>query len=142
MSNSAALEWLAKPLGKLQQWWSAGSKWDALVRELEDAGEDGARILHELRLNGGDIARLMAAGTDDALLLGRMMAALGIDADEVARGLPGVMRDLERVCASCASKDRCRHDLDGGDAPATWSGYCPNKATLSALQAVTLSRTG
>jgi hypothetical protein len=140
MSNSAGFDWVVKPLGKIQRWWSADSKWDELARELENAGEDGARILQELRLNGGNIRRLMAASEDDALLLGRMMAALGIDAEEVARELPAVMRDLERVCAACDSKDQCRHDLDSGDAPSTWTSYCPNKPTLSAVQAVTLSR--
>ena len=141
MSDSAAIDWLAKPLGRIQQWWSASAKWDALVRELEDAGEDGTRILQELRLNGGDLHRLMTASADDALLLGRMMQALGLEAEEVARDLPAVMRDLERTCAACGSKSRCRHDLDSGEALASWAEYCPNKATLSAMQAITLSRT-
>jgi hypothetical protein len=140
MSDSAAFDWLAKPLGRIQQWWSASGKWDALVRELENAGEDGARILQELRLTGGDLARLMTSSAEDALLLGRMMDALGIDAEGLARELPQVMRDLERVCASCDSKQQCRHDLDSGEAAANWTGYCPNRATLSALQAVTVSR--
>ena len=140
MSNSAALHWVSKPLAKIQQWWSATGKWDAFVRELENAGEDGARILQELRLTGGDIGRLMAASADDALLLSRMMQALGLDAEEVARELPATMHDLERACAACDSKSRCHHDLDSGEAPAGWADYCPNKATLSALQAVRLSR--
>ena len=140
MSDSAAIDWLAKPLGRIQQWWSASAKWDALVRELEDAGEDGTRILQELRLNGGDLHRLMTASADDALLLGRMMQALGLEAEAVARELPAIMRDLERACAACDSKSRCHHDLDSGEAPAGWADYCPNKATLSALQAIRLSR--
>ncbi|HEX2724404.1 MAG TPA: DUF6455 family protein [Beijerinckiaceae bacterium] len=140
MGDSAAFDWLARPLGRIQQWWSAAAKWEALVRELENAGEDGARILQELRLNGGDLHHLMVASTDNALLLSRMMAALGLDAEEVARELPAIMRDLERACAACGSKSRCRHDLDSGDAPARSADYCPNKPTLSALQAVTLSR--
>jgi hypothetical protein len=139
MSDSTAFDWLTRPLGRIQQWWTASAKWDALVRELDNAGEDGARILQELRLNGGDLHRLMTASPDDALLLGRMMEALGLDAEEVARELPAIMHDLERTCAACGSKRRCRHDLDA-EAIAGWAEYCPNKATLSALQAVNLSR--
>jgi hypothetical protein len=140
MSDSTAFDWLTRPLGRIQQWWSASARWDALVRELDNAGEDGARILQELRLNGGDLQRLIAASPNDALLLGRMMKALGLDVAEVARELPAIMRDLERACAACGSKSRCRQDLDSGVAPAAWAEYCPNKATLSAVQAVTLSR--
>jgi hypothetical protein len=46
---------------------------------------------------------------------------------------PAVMRDLQRCCARCGSKQRCMHDLEGPTREAAWRGYCPNCDTLEAL---------
>jgi uncharacterized protein YjiS (DUF1127 family) len=67
-------------------------------------------------------------------LLPQRMAALGIHADELARALPDVFRDMQRVCASCRKYGRCARDLDRGALGAEWLEYCPNAHTLLQLE--------
>lgn len=105
------------------------------LRELENAGEDGARILEELRLSGADLGALWRGTPLDALLLPKMLEALGIDAEALARAEPAVFRDLERVCARCDKKGECRHDLAHGEPAENFDAYCANAMTLEALLA-------
>jgi hypothetical protein len=62
------------------------------------------------------------------------MAELDLDREEVARTEPRAFQELERVCTLCAARRRCakdfaRHSTDD------WQDYCPNAATLMALNA-------
>jgi hypothetical protein len=43
-------------------------------------------------------------------LLPRRMAALGLEADTVARFDPDTFGSLRRVCATCKYQERCRWD--------------------------------
>jgi hypothetical protein len=61
-------------------------------------------------------------------LLPRRMAALGLDADTVARFDPITFRDLQRVCGLCEYHEQCQWDLSQNHANSTWLNYCPNWA--------------
>jgi hypothetical protein len=52
---------------------------------------------------------------------------------------PALFADLQKVCASCPSRQRCARDLAMHFDDATWSGwrdYCPNAAKLDMLVAL------
>ena len=92
---------------------------------------DVERIAKDIGLTIADLRALER--TDEPLQLPRMLAALRIDAAELARTEPAALRDLQRVCALCDSKRRCRTELAAGDAARTYEGFCPNALTLKTL---------
>lgn len=107
------------------------------------------RLRAELdRLSGGELQilaqdvglsvpglRAITEGNPDAAeLLPRRMAALDLDPEELARRMPEISRDLQRVCSSCESYGRCLRDLDSDPEAAVWEYYCPNAPTLQELQ--------
>jgi 4-carboxymuconolactone decarboxylase len=71
---------------------------------------------------------------EQADLLPRRMAALGLDANTVARVEPITFRDLQTLCATCGWYQLCQWDL-GRDDPieAASRKYCPNSAMFAAL---------
>jgi hypothetical protein len=69
------------------------------------------------------------------LLKSRMMA-LDLDCQEVARLAPEALHDLQRVCTLCSRRRRCARDLAGTPLDPHWKDYCPNVATLLALDAM------
>jgi len=95
------------------------------------AHEDVERIARDIGLTAGDLRVLNR--TKEPPLLPRMLAALRIDAADLARTEPAVLRDLQRVCAMCDSQRRCRSELDDGDAASTYEGFCPNAVTLKGM---------
>jgi hypothetical protein len=70
---------------------------------------------------------------EQAHLLPRRMASLGLDANTVARFDPGTFSDLQGLCATCEYHARCQWDLRQDPANPTWQKYCPNWATLDSL---------
>jgi Family of unknown function (DUF6455) len=46
-----------------------------------------------------------------------------------------VIRDLERTCTSCMTKQRCRRDWLSHPDDEAWRRYCRNAPTLAALRA-------
>ena len=62
-----------------------------------------------------------------------MLAALGIDQDDLTRTEPLMLRDMERVCALCSQKRRCDRDLAAGTSAAHYQEYCANAHTIDGL---------
>jgi hypothetical protein len=62
-----------------------------------------------------------------------LLRALGIDEADLARSQPLVLRDMERVCAMCASKRKCDHDLAAGTSAGHYEEYCLNAPTIESL---------
>jgi hypothetical protein len=91
-----------------------------------------ARIAKEVGLSPSELCSMARLGPDAARLLLDRMTALSLDAEVVAKNEPSTMRDLQRLCSSCESKKRCKHDLERDDPD--WRQYCPNSGTLAALQ--------
>jgi hypothetical protein len=69
-------------------------------------------------------------------LLSRRMLANGLDEDEIARIAPAILRNLQRQCALCDSREECAVGLVDDFADVSWARYCPNAATLSDLGAL------
>ena len=66
-------------------------------------------------------------------LLARRMLALQLDKDEIARVEPVTLRELQKLCASCESREQCEIGLADDFADVSWHAYCPNAAILDAL---------
>jgi hypothetical protein len=98
-------------------------------REVEQIAKDIGVSPAELYL----LARSDAAGAE---LLPQRMAALDLDCKEVARLMPETMHDLQRLCTLCTAHRRCAHDLAHDPNDPNWKDYCPNVATLLALDAM------
>jgi hypothetical protein len=97
-----------------------------------DAGEY-ARIARDLGVSPSELDELVRRGPHAADELPKIMAALKLDAQKIARVEPLVMRDMERVCALCEHKRRCDRELAAGTAPQHYEDYCGNATALASL---------
>jgi Family of unknown function (DUF6455) len=119
----------------VSNWWRNWRSERAQLAELAECGSDETgRIAHDMGLTAPCLLALARKGPDAADLLPRRIAALHMDATEIARAEPVVLRDLQRLCTLCESKGHCAHDLDQDVTTAEWERYCPNAYTLSALK--------
>jgi transcriptional regulator with XRE-family HTH domain len=91
------------------------------------------QIAGELRMSSADLEALVRRGPHAGDELPKMLSALGIDQDDLARTEPLVLRDMERVCAMCGQKRRCERDLAGGTSAAHYQEYCANAPTIDSL---------
>jgi uncharacterized protein YjiS (DUF1127 family) len=91
-------------------------------------------LAQDVGLAPSDLRRVTEGNPHAGELMPRRMAALGIHAEELAQALPGLYRDMQRVCAACRMYGRCKRDLDRGTLGAAWDEYCPNAGTLIELQ--------
>ncbi len=118
----------------LVRWIRDWSRKRALLAEFESCGnQECDRMLRDLGLTRADLRNLADAGPGATELLPEMMGVLHLDIAEVERAEPAVLRDLERVCALCDGRDRCRAELSEGTAAHDWQEFCPNAVTLQAL---------
>ena len=101
------------------------------MRELDAANFD--RIASELRMSSADLEALVRQGPHAADELPKMLTALGIDQEDLARSEPLVLRDMERVCSLCNHKRQCDRDLAAGTAAAHYQEYCGNADTIDGL---------
>lgn len=120
--------WSARWFEPLLRHWQT----DRAVSELEScAVQEVERMAQDVGMDALTLRALAARGCHAADLLPVRLADLGLDPDQISYHGPGVLRDLERVCAFCDQKERCARDLGAGRVPA----YCPNADTLRALLA-------
>lgn len=114
------------------------SNWIAGARSRRELARLGARDVERLARDSGvsnaELVALARQGPDAGSLLPRRLAALGLDAEELARREPQVLRDLQRVCSLCESTGRCRRELNRDPDNPAWETYCPNVTTLRALR--------
>jgi uncharacterized protein YjiS (DUF1127 family) len=102
------------------------------MREL-DAANFG-QIASDLRISSTDLEALVRHGPHAADELPKMLAALGINHDDLARTEPLVLRDMERVCSLCIHKHLCDRDLAAGTAAAHYGDYCANAPTIDGME--------
>jgi hypothetical protein len=100
------------------------------------AEEEIDRTARDLGMSTAEFRKLVSRGPEAANLLLRRMVALDLDRNEVSRTEPQVFQDLQRVCTLCESRRRCVRDLARDSADPAWQDYCPNAATLKALNAL------
>jgi hypothetical protein len=101
------------------------------IREFDTA--EFARIARELGVTPNDLDTLVRRGPHASEELPKLLTALGIDEKTIARTMPLVLRDLERVCASCQHKRRCDHDIAAGTSEQHYEEYCDNAVTIKSL---------
>jgi hypothetical protein len=91
-------------------------------RELREMREMDAvsfgQIAGELLMSSADLEAPVHRGPHAADALPKILTALGIDKDDLARTEPVVLRDMERVCALCSQECRCGRDLAAGTSAA------------------------
>jgi hypothetical protein len=106
-------------------------------RELKEMREMDAanfnQIAGDLRISSADLEALVRRGPHAAGELPKMLRALGIDQDDLARTETLVLRDMERVCSLCSHKRRCGHELATGTAAAHYEEFCANAPTIDGL---------
>jgi hypothetical protein len=104
------------------------------MRELRDLDRsEFASIARELRVTPDDLDTLVRQGPHAADELPKLLKALGIEQEALARTEPLVLRDMARVCTSCQQKHRCDRDLDAGTSSQNYEEYCLNASTIDAL---------
>lgn len=99
----------------------------------ECSPEDVRQIAKDLGVPANELRALTAKGPGAADLLLKMLTALRVDPDALAKADPAVMRDLQRLCITCSQKGRCQHELAEGTAAGHFREFCPNAFTLDAL---------
>jgi hypothetical protein len=126
---------------KAKAWISATWRWmrdpnDALS-DLQLCGQkEIERIARDSGLSISEFRALQSLGSNAPDLLERRMAALDLDPAEVSALAPHSFRDLQRVCSLCEGHRRCLRDLARQPNNEIWKDYCPNVATLLALDAL------
>jgi len=112
-------------------------EWLKHRRELREMREMDAanfgQVASELRMSSADLEALVRRGPHAADELPKMLQALGIDQEDLARTEPLVLRDMERVCSLCNHKRQCDRDLAAGNAAAHYEEYCGNADTIDGL---------
>jgi hypothetical protein len=97
------------------------------------APEEVQQIAKDLGIPAGELRAMASKGPRAADLLQKMLVALEVDPDALMKSDPATMRDLQRLCISCANKKRCQHELAEGTAAAHFHEFCPNAFTLDAI---------
>ena len=99
----------------------------------ECSQEDVMQIAKDLGIAVSDLRGMAAKGPDAADALQKMLLALSVDPQALAKADPAVMRDLQRICIFCSQKSRCQHELAEGTPAENSREFCPNAYTLEAL---------
>jgi len=117
------------------RWWRDWMGKSSARSELRCCREDDLkRIAQDVGVSVAELHKLASRGPHAADLLLRRMAELDLDRNEVAGTEPRTFQDMQRVCTLCEAHRRCargfaKHTTDD------WQSYCPNAATLRALNA-------
>ena len=111
--------------------------WLKQRREINEMYEcdaaEFANIANDLGVTPGDLETFVRQGPHAADELPKLLKALGIDERAIARSQLLVLRDMERVCASCRHKRECDRDLAAGTSPQHYQEYCGNASMIDSL---------
>src|SRR3954471_6567075 len=121
--------------GAIARWWTRWRMhWSALAELMQCSPAELERTARDVGVSLNDLHVLAGKWPEAADAMTRRVEALGLDAGEIGRNDPLVMRDLQRVCSLCGSKTRCEHDLARHPEDSRWRTYCPNAVSLGALE--------
>jgi len=111
---------------------NAMAEWARLCRVAFGAQDD---LVQFLRAESVRTARLLAVPgwPQAAILLRRMLIALGLDPDSLALRDHAAIGELQRTCAACEHKRECAEDLAKGTAAEDFYAYCPNAKALDSV---------
>src|SRR5215831_14809995 len=87
-------------------------------------------IAQDLGISAADLRVLASRDQRAADLLNRRLETLRLDPTSVD---PALMRDLQRCCSICGSKQLCAHELEDRPKAASWPKYCPNEETIASF---------
>ncbi|MDP3897826.1 MAG: DUF6455 family protein [Mesorhizobium sp.] len=93
-----------------------------------------AEVSRDIQISVEDLREITAKGAGADRLMARMMAAYGIDADDLRLEAPSLLRDVAVLCSKCEAKGRCARELDAGTAAAHAHEFCPNAETFDSLR--------
>ena len=128
------------PVEVIAEWWRDWTGFNHAFSDMSCCAQDEVeRIAKDVGVSAAELRKLAQLGTDGADLLLRRMAALHLDPKEVARTEPQTFHDLQRVCTMCDSHSQCAQDVARSSTDPGWQDYCPNVATLKALNAMALA---
>ncbi|HXX25540.1 MAG TPA: helix-turn-helix transcriptional regulator [Pseudolabrys sp.] len=97
------------------------------------APEEVQQVAKELGLSASELRSLARKDPGSADNLQKMLLALDVDPDKLAKSDSAVMRDLQRLCMMCDHKRQCQRELAKGEATEHFHEFCPNAFTLDAL---------
>jgi uncharacterized protein DUF6455 len=122
---------------------NAMAEWARLCRVALGGRDD---LVQFLRAENERTSRLVAASSvpgwpQAAILLRRMLIALGIDPDSPALKDHAAIGELQRACAACDHKPECAQDLADGTAAKNFYAYCPNAKALDSIYVETTFKT-
>jgi hypothetical protein len=121
----------------LRRWWQTWTgNGPAFANPCCSAEGEVERIATDIGMSAAELRELAKLGSHSADLLLSRMAALDLDRKEVANVKPETFRDLQRICTMCESHRQCARDLARDSSNPAWEDYCPNVATLKALNAL------
>jgi Family of unknown function (DUF6455) len=125
----------SNPLVELLSFLTEAGKafWRKIAAVNELAGCDAlevARVAQDLGISAADLRALASRDKTSADLLTRRLETLRLDPTSVD---PALMRDLQRCCSNCDSKQLCAHELEDKPRAASWPKYCPNEETIAAI---------
>lgn len=104
------------------------------IREMEACGpEMVAQMASELGMTAAELEQVVSHGAGADKLMARMIAAFGLNAGELQRRDPAMVRDMSILCSLCETKGRCVHELDAGTAAEHAHEFCPNAPTFELL---------
>lgn len=117
---------IAAPVG----WLRARLRRYRLARQLMSMDRrDYERAMADLGLGPGDLDTVLRGDPDSKALLDRMMAHVGIDAGWLGTH-PRARRELERTCALCGERRRCRHWMKTRQPASAYRAFCPNASSF------------
>jgi hypothetical protein len=125
------------PIEVISDWWRDWTRNSSAFSDHTCCAEgEVERLARDMGVSASELRKLARLDPNAAALLPRRMAALDLELNEVSREEPGSYHDLQRVCAMCETHKQCARDIARDPADAAWEGYCPNVATLRALNAM------
>jgi len=91
------------------------------------------RMAKDIGLTTSQLQEIVRKGPNSADLLKRMLLALHVDPQIIADLNPLVMREMQWLCITCSSKNRCQHELTRGTALDNFHEFCPNAVSIDEL---------
>ena len=111
---------------------------DDIVQSLR---QESVRTAHALAAQAAALMQNVPGWPQAAILLRRMLIALGIDPDSPALRDHAAIGELQAACAACEHKAECAEDLANGTAAENFYAYCPNAKALDSIYVETTFKT-
>jgi hypothetical protein len=119
----------------IAEWWQERRNRSGSAAMEKSRRDKLERAAEGLGLAIGELHSISGKAHYTTNLLPLRMSLLHLDASEVARSDPKLLRELEASCRLCEDKLRCTRDIAQDAANPKWHEYCPNAMVLRAMQA-------